>query len=113
MRTRYLIGILFLLLQVFSIFYALFIPERFFCWSPYDEHTYYKIEVIIGIQSLTKKQIKERYKYKAVGWEPRAISNVFNLITQYESSYGKNDKATVSISYSTNGHKSRVWTFIK
>ena len=109
MKTRYLIGILFLLLQVFSIYYAFFIPERFFCWAPYDEHTYYKIEVIIGNQSLTKKQIRERYKYKAEGWEPRSIDNVFNIIEQYERTYGIYSAAEVFIKYSTNGHPEENW----
>ncbi|WP_248723026.1 hypothetical protein [Seonamhaeicola sp. ML3] len=109
MKTRYYFGITFLLLQVISIIYALFISERFFCWAPYDEHTYIQVSVEIDGKQLTKREVKDRYRYKAEGWEPRSINNVFNIITQYETTYGINDNANVLVKYETNGNKQRIW----
>ena len=113
MKYRYVIGVVFLLLQVGSIIYARFIPERFFCWAPYDEHSHFEISVKISGNALSKYEVKQRYKYHAIGWESRAIHNVFNLIEQYEKTYGSNDKAQVTVKYSTNGHKEKIWILSK
>lgn len=110
MKFRYFFGIAFLAFQVLLIVYARFIPERFFCWAPYDQHTYMDVEVVINNRKLTEKEIKERYHYRAVGWEKRSINNVFSIIKQYESTYGLNDYAKVLVTYSINGHKQQIWT---
>ena len=67
MKFRYFFGIGFLAFQVLLIVYTRFIPERFFCWAPYDQHTYMDVEVVIDNKKLTEKEIKERYHYRAVG----------------------------------------------
>ena len=113
MKFKYALGIGFLLLQVGSIGYARFIPERYFCWAPYDEHTYYDISVKVNGQLLSKKDTEQRYHYQAVGWEPRAIDNVFSVIRQYETSHGKDEHAKVQVLYRTNGHDEKIWSFPK
>lgn len=95
--------------QIISLVVARFIPERFFCWAPYDEHTYINVSVEINGKELTEKEIKNRYHYKSRGWEPRSIHNVFNIISQYESTYGKDDNALVQVKYTTNGKKELTW----
>jgi hypothetical protein len=107
------IGILFLLLQLGSVVYARFIPEKFFCWAPYDEHTYYKIKVSLNGEELSTKEVKLRYNYLSDGWEPRSIDNVFSLVQQYETTYGKAEKANVEILYNTNGNGWNIWRPIK
>ena len=109
MKFRYALGIIFLLLQIGSIIYARFIPERFFCWAPYDEHSNYEIVVEIDGESLSHYEIKQRYHYAALGWETRAIHNVFNYIQQYETTYGIDDQADVRVIYTTNGHQEKIW----
>ncbi|MBN4070484.1 hypothetical protein JYT76_02270 [Olleya sp. AH-315-F22] len=111
MKIRLLIGVLFLLIQVCSVIYARFIPERFFCWGPYDIQTKFEVTVVIDNKKLSFKESKERYRYKTKGWEQRSIHNIFLLISQYESTYGKNDNAKVSINYSTNGKAQQVWEY--
>ena len=112
MNKNFIIGFLFIFIQIVSIAYARIIPERFFCWAPYDEQTYYEVFVEIDGKTLTKKEIEFRYHYKSVGYEPRAIHNIFNIINQYESTYGKNDKAIVNVKYSINGHEEKLWKAI-
>lgn len=95
MKGRLLIGVLFLLLQVGSIIYARIIPERFFCWAPYDIHTKFEVFVSIDGHELSNSEIESRYGYKMKGWEQRSIYNVISLISQYERTYGKLDNADV------------------
>ena len=109
MKLRKTIGILFIISQIVLIIYAKFVPERFFCWAPFDEHTYLDVDVEVNGEFLTKKQIEQRYHYKALGWEPRSINNVFSIIRQYESTYGKEDNAQVKVKCSTNGNEERIW----
>lgn len=112
-KISYSIGILFLILQVSVIIYSRFIPERFFCWAPYDEHTYYEIIVKDNGKTLTSEEIKERYHYKPKGWEPRAIHNVFNMISQYEKTYATENDIEVVVNYSINGLKNETWSLEK
>lgn len=103
-------GIIFIAIQFGLVIYAKFIPERFFCWAPYDSHTKFETIVKINDQTLTPEEAASRYGYKMKGWEQRSINNVFMLIEQYEHSYGKEDQANVKMIYSTNGHPEQIWT---
>lgn len=113
MKIRLFIGILFLSLQMISIGYARFIPERYFCWAPYDIHTKFEVFVTIDGKLLTNEEARQRYRYKMKGWEQRSIYNVMALITQYESTYGKRENADVQIIYSINGHPEKLWKLEK
>lgn len=110
MKVRVFIGILFLFLQIGGIVYARFIPERFFCWAPYDQHTKFQVFVTIDGKTLSSDETETRYKYKMKGWEQRSIHNIFSLISQYENTYGKGDNAHVTMIYSINGHEEKEWT---
>jgi len=111
MKLKYIIGVIFLLIQIFLIIYARFIPERFFCWAPYDEKTYLQTTVVLGDRILSKNEINDRYHYRFNGWEPRSINNVFDIIEQYENTYGFNDSSKINIKYTTNGHKMKEWSY--
>lgn len=106
-----IVGILFLGLQAVSVAYAQTIPERFFCWAPYDIHTRYTIEVEIDGRTLSTREAQLRYRYSADGWEPRSIHNVFSMIAQYESTYGAPDGARVTVDYAINGRPPERWTW--
>ena len=108
---RHWAGIVFLTAQVLSIAYARFIPERFFSWGPYDEHTRYTIDVQIDGQPLSGHEISARYRYNAGGWEVRAIHNVISLVRQYEMTYGHADQARVTVTYVVNGRPQETWTW--
>jgi len=112
-NVAFITGAAFLLIQVFSIIYAQFIPERFFCWAPYDQHTYYEVQVQLKDSFLTTDAVKKRYGYKAKGWEPRDFDNIISIINQYERSYGSNDDIKVSILYSINGRPKEIWRLEK
>ena len=105
----YFLGMFFLIFQVISVIYSQFIPERFFCWRPYDSHTYYEIKVEIDNNLISEQKIRNRYRYQPKGWEPRSVHNIISIVSQYESTYGKNDFAKISIEYSENGKETKIW----
>lgn len=111
MSVRKTIGILFLVAQCGSVALARFIPERFFCWAPYDEHTSIQTVVKLGATELSPKQVAERYRYVLNGWEVRSIHNALNIIEQYETTHGAGDSAEVTVKYSRNGHPTRIWRY--
>jgi hypothetical protein len=108
---RHIAGLVFLALQVGAIVHARFIPERFFCWAPFDEHSYFRIEVEAAGRRLSRSEVEARYRYRAEGWEPRSIHNVISMVRQYESSYGRGSDAQVTIRYVVNGHPEKIWTW--
>jgi hypothetical protein len=108
---RHVAGLVFLALQIGAILQARFIPERFFCWAPFDEHSYFRIEVEVAGRRLSRAEVEARYRYRAEGWEPRSIHNVISIVRQYESSYGRGSDARVTIRYVVNGHPEETWTW--
>lgn len=109
MNKKFIIGLIFLALQVCSIIYARFVPERFFCWAPYDIHTQFNISVAVDGKGLPSEEITDRYGYRSSGWDPRSIYNVLSIIEQYEATYGKEDQAVVTVIFSINGKPEQVW----
>lgn len=107
----HLAGVAFLGAQLASILVAPFLPVRFFCWAPFDEHTRYSIEVAVDGRALGREEIARRYRYPQAAWEVRDIDNVISIVRQYERTYGAGDGARVTVTYRTNGHQERRWTW--
>jgi len=105
----HLVGISFLVVQLALILYSRFVPERFFCWAPYDEHSRYEVGVTIDGVPLGQEEVAKRYRYPARGWEPRAMANIISQIRQYETTYGRDEAATVVLNYQINGHEWEAW----
>lgn len=108
-KVGFVLGVIVLLIQVASIIYARFTPERFFCWGPYDQHSHMEVQVKIKNRILTHNEIKKRYRCRAIGWEKRSIDNIFRVIKQYELTYGVSDNASVLVKYSINGREEQIW----
>ena len=108
---RIIAGVTFLLAQVASVTYARFVPQRFFCWAPYDMHTRFTVDVVLGGRQLSANEVARRYHYHSRGWEPRSIYNLQSMIRQYESTYGRDEHAQVSMRYEINGHPPVLWTW--
>jgi predicted ATP-grasp superfamily ATP-dependent carboligase len=107
----HLVAVAFLGAQLVSTLYAPFVPVRFFCWAPYDEHTRYSIDVTIAGRALAPDEIARRYRYPQSTWEIRDIDNVISIVRQYEESYGAGEEARVALTYRTNGREQRTWTW--
>lgn len=101
--------IFFFALQILGIVIGRFSNEKYFCWAPYDEISFYKIDATVNGVVLDGESIRDRYRKNKTGRENRSIHNVISIIRQYETTYGKNDTAAIELSYVVNGHKERTW----
>lgn len=110
-RLCHAAGVAFLLAQVAGIAWARFVPERFFCWAPYDEHSRFEVRVAIDGRPLSPDEVSARYRYPARAWEPRSIHNIISQVRQFETTYGRDDGAEVVIEYVTNGRPKETWTW--
>lgn len=110
-RMRRIILFAFFLFQILGIVYSRFLDERYFCWAPFDQISYYEVKTEVNGVLLSPQQTRGRYNLQGYGRENRSIHNVFSIIKQYENSYGKNEKAVVKVIYSTNGKAKEEWDF--
>ena len=96
---RRVLGIAILLFQLGAIVCARFVPARYFCWAPYDSQNDYLIEAVVNSRVLSRDEIRGRYKKRAKGADNRSIQHVMDIITGYETSYGAEENAQVTLSY--------------
>jgi hypothetical protein len=106
---RKVLGIAFLLAQLVSIAHARFTESRYFCWAPYDTKVEYVLDVTLGRQKLTPKEISKRYRIPSPGVDRRSVQHVKHIISQYERTYGQKDHARITLSYKTNGVPQKEW----
>lgn len=100
-----------LLAQVAAIFYARFVPSRYFCWAPFDMQTDYQIEAQINGEHLTPSQIRSRYRRPQKGTDNRSVQHIIDIIQQAEHRYHANDNSEVLLRYSVNGKELKTWKF--
>lgn len=101
--------IIFFGLQVLGIVIGKFTDARFFCWAPYDQFSFYEINVTIDGQELDGQKISQRYGMGKRGRNNRNIHNVISKIRQYEETYSKEKNVTIELSYLVNGHREETW----
>jgi hypothetical protein len=110
--VRTWIAIAFLLLQLGSVIYARFTPRRYFCWAPNDYVVEYQLEVKVHGRPLSPEQVQMRYQIDpASGWKvEHPAEHLIDSVRQYETTYGRNDKAEVRLRWKYNGHSElRTW----
>lgn len=101
--------IIFFGLQVLGILIGKFTDARFFCWAPYDQFSFYEINVSIDGQELSDQKTSQRYRIDKKGRNNRNIHNVISKIRQYEKTYATENNVTVELSYVVNGHRDETW----
>lgn len=111
LTTRKIFLIVFFSLQIAGILVGRFTKTKFFCWAPYDEISFYDIDVTVDGVELGKDEITDRYRKPEYGRENRSIHNLISIIRQYETTYGKQDNAIIELSFITNGHSEKIWTW--
>lgn len=110
-RLGIVLGVIFLGAQGAAFVWARFVPTRYFCWAPYDQHTFYVIAVTNRGRELSEEEILARYHIPARGFNSRSYAETIHLVDQYERTYGNGEGFTPSVRYMVNGHPERVWTF--
>ncbi len=99
---------LFIAAQFVMILIGLGTELRYYTWAPHDQQGGYDISVVIDGRELTEDELLDRYR-RSRGVDPRAIAHVFNIVEQYERTYGAGDGAEVEIRYWVNGEGPQVW----
>jgi len=97
--------------QLLGVIYGRFTCVKYFSWAPYDQISYYEIEVHKQGKSLSSERIRNRYHISPKNRENRSIHNIISIVKQYENSYGKGENVNITISYTINGHHSGIWTW--
>ncbi len=114
------LGGLLIFLQLVLIINARFGVLRYYCWAPHDEQSVFNLSVIIDQKQLTREETNKRYrftdwrywqdgKYRNVRLESRSIENIKSIISQFESTYGQDDQASVTLTYEINGGPAKTW----
>lgn len=85
--------------------------SRYFCWAPYDAISLYRLEVVAGARRLGAAEIATRYRRPAFGRENRSIQHLKDIVSAYESTYGRADHARVKLYFQTNGDTEQSWTW--
>ncbi len=105
--------LLFFTAQVMGIIYARFSDVKFFCWTPYDQISFYHIEVYLKDHQLTDEEIMSRYGIASKGRENRSIHNVFRLVNTVEKKRKQQNEwqPSIKIYYSVNGKALNTWVY--
>ncbi len=111
MSVRTAAALFLLLAQVMMIVFARFHPMRYYCWAPYDSQNEYEIQTELDGRSLSRDELEERYRLAPTAVNPRAISQVTDVVSYVERVYHPDERARVIITYRTNGGPEQVWTW--
>jgi hypothetical protein len=115
------IGVAFLLFQVGAIATQHLGTTRYFAWAPNDYVVQYELRVRTDGRALTTGEIMARYRrlYGTSAGDPTAMSvsgiyenppqQLIDSIQQYETTYGRNDHAEVTLTYRIDTHAPVVW----
>ena len=103
--------LLFFAIQLVGIVYARLLPTRYLSWAPYDQISFFEIEVDVRGKRLTPGEVQARYRLPASGRENRSIHHVLDAVALYEQTYGAGDSAAVRIRYTVNRGAEDVWTY--
>ena len=109
LRRHFLL--LFFALQLAGVVYARVVPTRYLSWAPYDQISFYEIEVDVRGTHLSPAEVEARYRLPASGRENRSIHHVLNAVALYERTYGAGDSAAIRIRYTVNRSEEEVWTY--
>jgi hypothetical protein len=105
---RWFAGGAMLLAQVGGIAYSRLVPERYFCWAPYDIHTKYVFETRIGGRPLSEEESYARYHIPRAGEDHRSPANVIDLLRRVERRHA--DRAVeLVLRYQVNGGPEQIW----
>ena len=109
LRTAVGAGVI--LFQVVMIVRARFDDARYFCWAPHDVMWTFELEVTIDGRVLDTRELRQRYRMRRGGFQEHSIVHAMREISQYESTWGKNDHAQVRMTYRKNDGPEQVWVW--
>src|SRR5262249_38505668 len=108
-RTRTILAVSLLALQVAGVIYARFSPSRWFAWAMFHTYAKYRIEVTIDGEQLTPERITRRYRIPAAYLEGRSIEHTIDIIRRAETTRGSADGARTSLRYRIGHGPEQEW----
>ena len=108
---RMYVGLAILAAQLVMVGVARVHPIRFYTWAPFDSQNEFRIQAIVDGRELSSEEVNQRYRKPKQGLSPRSIYEVVSTIEYVETHYRKNDPATVTVVYRTNGGPEQTWRF--
>ena len=110
LSKRSMIGVFLLAVQVGLVAHARFVPEKWFCWAPFDEHVAFSVQATVNGVELSPAEIAGRYRIRHDGArEYHALGNITSKLIQWERSYGREDEVTIRMKYRINGKEEKEW----
>ncbi len=103
------VGIAILAVQVVVVVGALAGASWWFSWGPNDYLYQYRIDATVAGKPLDAADIEHRYHVDAGGIYENPIDGLLGLIRTYESTYGRNDRASVVVRYRLDNGREHVW----
>ena len=84
--------------------------SRYFCWAPFDMQTRYDLTVVVPVKGrLSQQDVCSRYHLSNYGGDNRSPQHVIDIVRQYEDTYGRPDRAEVTMRYMINGVHPGEW----
>jgi hypothetical protein len=109
--VRWGLGLALLVFQLGAIFHARFVPERYFCWAPFDQQTDYRLEATVNGRKLSPAEIGQRYRRPARGTDNRSYQHIIDIVQRTEQQYHPEDRVEVVLSYHINGRQEQQWRY--
>lgn len=111
-RRGLIIGIL--VVQVLAVGYARTTESRYLSWAPYDQISFYEVDVEVDGELLSPAAVVDRYPLglwvddnAARGRENRSMAHVRHLIERREGQL--DEMVAVTLTWSTNGGEAERW----
>jgi hypothetical protein len=109
-RLATLVGVVVLIAQAGNVVYAhLSGSRRYFAWAPNDYAVVYTITTDVHGHALTPAEVQVRYELKAHGLWEDPPQRLIDYLKRYETTYGANEHAQVTLRYSLDGHREQTW----
>lgn len=108
---RWTIGLSLLAFQVGAIVHARYVPQRYFCWAPYDMQTDYQLKVTVNGKKLSPAEIAKRYRRPAKGTDNRSYHHLIDILEQTEQRYHPDDHVQITMTYTINGQNKQTWHY--
>ena len=102
-------GIVMLLAELAFVLASIVGHTSWFSWGPNDYFYRYRIHTTVDGHPLGEEAVEERYRLGEDGIFEDRIEALFDLIRQYERTYGRADHATVVVRYRRDDGASRTW----
>ena len=98
-----------LALQASMVIRSRFVESRYFCWSPHSTQVRFDLDVSVHGRKLSRMEAAQRYRLWDAEWEAHAAQNLIDTIETFERTYGRDDRAEVSLRYRVNGGTEKTW----